>query len=378
MPEKITFKAGTPQIAARQSTLVLIPRRAQVLANLQQGEKLSVQVLEKFADGKVMLKIKGAAVTAQAKGDFAVGEQADVVVERKGNAFVLQRIDKPQAELDEALVRVVRARLGGFEDRSLDILNVLNGKAASVLSEAKGGLAGLIVRMNLLAKHLFEAEGDFTKTLANLSVLLGLSPASATDRISEALGRNLPGLLQRILAADKSEWTQLVQQFPQLSTEDLEALNAQAGKLKEQIGLFRALNGLFESRNLPLHLNAPFVFQGRPMPTELWVYKRYDAQKQRNDDQTTSAYIKVHMSNLGEVKALIMVSGKNVRASIYTERTDVAETIQGALPELVEHLEAGGLKPQVAVVDNLDEAPKQNLHELLYGAGEQHALNVKA
>jgi len=30
------------------------------------------------------------------------------------------------------------------------------------------------------------------------------------------------------------------------------------------------------------------------------------------------------------------------------------------------------------VVDNLDEAPKQNLHELLYGAGEQHALNVKA
>jgi len=62
MPAKVHLGPSTPSI--RQTSFVLIPRRESVLATLRTGERLDVEVLQKFTDGNVLLKLKGAPVMA--------------------------------------------------------------------------------------------------------------------------------------------------------------------------------------------------------------------------------------------------------------------------------------------------------------------------
>jgi len=376
MPAKVSLGSASVT-SVKQSSFVLIPRRAQVLANLRPGQMLNVQVLEKFADGQVMLNIKGAAVTAQAKGSFQVGEQVQVRIGQQGNTYVLQRVDQPDAALTESLARVVRGRIAGMEQRAQALSAMLNNRAVGMLADAKSGLAGMLARIQTMTGELFVVDSGFSDKLAALAVLMGLSPASGGDRLREALGRNLPGLLDRVLSAGKKQWASLLGKYPELTAEDLEGLSNSAGQLKEQIGLFRALNGLFEARDQPLYMSIPFVYNGEPQPTDLWVYKRHDAHEGKDDDQAVSVLLRLRMSRLGEVRALLVVRGSAVEANIYTENETAGEQIKQALPELEKNLSAAGLKSRVQVVDSLAEAPDQDLQQMLYSTASDHTVSVK-
>lgn len=377
MPAKVQFGQTEPKAPTGKTSLIFLPKRSQALSSLRAGERLSVEVLDKFADGKVMLKIKGAAVTAQTKGGMQVGEKVQVLVERTGSTYVLRRINVANQEIEQSLARVVRTRVAGFQERSAALLSLLHSQAIKGLAGMKANLATSLTRVQQQLGELLVVDDQLAGKLTNLATLLGLSPAGAGERLREAAGRNLPGRLQRILSADKGAWAKLLQLSPDMTAEEAEHLAKAVGQLKEQIGLFRALNGLLQSRDLPQFLSMPLVFNGEPQPTDLWVYKRYDAEKSEDAEDVTSAYIKLRLSNLGEIRALVLVNGNSVKATIYTEKAASKEVIGEALPDLADAMRNAGLTPQLALKEGMENAPDQDLNQLLFGSGENRVLSLK-
>jgi hypothetical protein len=374
MPAKVSL--GPASEPARQVSFLLVSRRENALASLRPGERLTVEVLEKFADGNVMLKIKGAPVTARAIGDLQVGDEVQVRVERDGNTYVLRRLEETAADpVMESLTRIVRSGVDGIADRSTAILALLRSDALAVLTGAKTGLADLLTRVSQMLGEAFNVDQGLSDKLSALANLLGLAPTGIGERLREALGRNLPGVLQRVLSAGKEEWANLGRQTG-LSAEDLGQLSQQLGQLKEQIGVFRALNALLDSRGGPVMLSLPLMFAGKPQPTEIWFYKDRDPRQEKRDRNTSTALIKLRLSRLGEVRALVVVTGQAVTTSIFVRGEDAARAMRDALPELEDGLRANGLSPQLAVHVGLEQAPEPNLQQLLYG-DDAPALSVR-
>ncbi len=376
MPAKVHLGPSTPSI--RQTSFVLIPRRESVLATLRSGERLDVEVLQKFTDGNVLLKLKGASVTARTTGEMNVGDRMSVRVERDGTSYVLRRLDTQDDPAMASLVKVVRSRLGGMAERSVAISTLARNGLLAALGGSKSGLAALLSRTHAVLAETLTVSPGLAEKLMNLAVLFGLSPATVGERLREALGRNLPGLLQRILSSSSKEWAAVLKEAPNMSTDDVGQLTRQFAQVKEQIGLFRALNALLESRGQPVYLSLPFILNGEAQPADIWIYKDRDAKRSEHSASTSTAFVKLRLSNLGEVRALIAVTGQAVNATIYTSGVEVAERVRAALPELTEGLQAEGLSPQVAVREDLTEAPEPDLTQMLYGTAEGSTLNVRA
>jgi Flagellar hook-length control protein FliK len=377
MPSRVSFSTESVTPKTGKTSSFFIPRRNEVMQSLQPGQRLTVQVLERFASGKVMLDVKGAAVTAQSKGDFPVGAKIEVDVQPRGQGFVLRRVGG-DTSVEESLMRFVRGRLGGLEERNTAILQGLTGRALTSLADAKEGLAGLYARLGKLLTPLLSAEKNLASNLESLATLLGAAPASAGDRVREFLGVNLPGLLDRMLGSGKQDFAAVLQRTGGLNLTEAEKLTTLAGALKEQIGLFRGLNALLESRSQPLYLALPLMHEGQPQPTELWMYKRHDAEHERDDPEATSAVVRLTLTNLGEVRAHVVVSGQAARVGVFTEMERTAELVRQARGELEGALREAGLQPTVAVRQGLDARPLPRVEELVFAAGEKRNLDVKA
>ncbi|MDP8221944.1 MAG: flagellar hook-length control protein FliK [Candidatus Lernaella stagnicola] len=354
-----------------------VARRGQVMQNLQHGDKLAVTVLERFESGKVMLDIKGTPVTARAEGDFPVGAKIDVVVQRSGKGFVLRRVGEDRNTLTN-LAKFVRAKLGGMEKRSQTIAQVLAGPAFQSLGDAKTGLAGMYGKLVALLLPLLKADTGLAANLQNLGAVLGLSPMGSGDRLREFLGVNLPGLLDRMLQAGKKDFQGLLQRSGSLTPAEAENLTHLAGALKEQIGLFRGLNALLDARGRPLFISLPFLYQGEPQPTDIWVYKRHDAEGGRDDPDAMSAVVRLTMSRLGEVRAHVVLNGSRVSVRIFTETAQTAERLEESIPDLREALRGAGLSPAVSVREGLDMRPLPELRTMIRVDGEKRTLDVKA
>jgi hypothetical protein len=377
MPTRVTLPTSPTTSSAPKLTLVGLPRRHEVLGSLRAGDRLPVLVLEKYADGKVLLDIKGAAVTAKAQGDFPVGARLEVVVQREGQHYVLRRPDQEDAAL-EALLRLVRSRLPGLDDRNRAVAQLLTGRTLQTLAGAKSGLANLYARLGQLLRQLWTADDNLAPKLAQLAVLFGLAPTPLGDRLRELFGRNVPGLLDRILSSGKADYQQLLAHAESLTPEEAERLTQLAGAMKEQIGLFRGLNALFEARGLPVHWAFPLVYQGEPQPTELWLYKGRDHARQTNEPETFSALLRLRLSALGEVRALVVVRRTQAHVSLYTENEHVADLFNRSRAELQDGLQAAGLNVDISVAAGLAVQPVPDVHETLYTAADTRGVSIKA
>lgn len=381
MPEKVSLKPTSKAGSVIRPGLSFIPRRHDVLQTLTPGQRLSVLVLENFGGGKVMLEIKGAAVTAQANGEFPIGGRIEVQVNQDGRNFILQRVATEDTSQEESLMRLLRVRLPGLADRNQALVQLLTGSLLDGFAGAKTGLAELYSRLSQMLGDLFQADTGLAEKLQMLAVTMGLAPLKMGERIREFLGKNLPGLLDKILSASKDDYLNLLRENQNLAPEDTEKLTQLVGGLKEQIALFRGLNALFESRGLPVHLQIPFVFQGEPQPTELWIYKKQgeggkDAAPR--DPEVSTALIRLRLSQLGEIRAQITVLKKQVQVGIYAEREKTAALVEEALPELQADLSKAGLEPNLAVRVGLDLQPVPTAEELFFTGGEKKLLSVKA
>jgi hypothetical protein len=325
----------------------------------------------------VLLDIKGAAVTAKAQGDFPVGARLEVVVQREGQHYVLRRPDQEDAAL-EALLRLVRSRLPGLDDRNRAVAQLLTGRTLQTLAGAKSGLANLYARLGQLLRQLWTADDNLAPKLAQLAVLFGLAPTPLGDRLRELFGRNVPGLLDRILSSGKADYQQLLAHAESLTPEEAERLTQLAGAMKEQIGLFRGLNALFEARGLPVHWAFPLVYQGEPQPTELWLYKGRDHARQTNEPETFSALLRLRLSALGEVRALVVVRRTQAHVSLYTENEHVADLFNRSRAELQDGLQAAGLNVDISVAAGLAVQPVPDVHETLYTAADTRGVSIKA
>jgi len=376
MPTRINPAGTSATASVAKASLFVIPRRADVVAGLRAGQRLTVEVLEKFGSGKVMLDIKGAAVTAEAKGDFPVGAQVEVLVEQHAGGFTLRRAGF-EPDVQASLLRFVRAKLGGLEARNQALAGFLTGDALGSLSEAKTGLAALCARLGGMLAPLLTVDENLAGNLQQLGAMLGLSPTGAADRVREWLGVNLPGLLDKMLAARKEDLGELLAKSGKLTAGKADDLVRLAGSFKEQIGLFRALNGLLASRDQPLLLALPFVFQGLADQAEIWVYRRHDAERAADDDDATSAVLRLTMSRLGEVRSHIVVRGVHVHVGVFTETADAAAQLGEGLATLEEGLRRVGLAPAVSVRQGLDLRPVPRVEELAYATAETRVVDVK-
>lgn len=378
MPTHVNLPPLSRSAAAAKASVFVIPRRADVIGTLRDGQRLSVQVLEKFGSGKVMLDIRGAAVTAQAKGDFPVGAQLEVVVEQNDAGFTLRRVGGGEAEIEATLLRFVRAKLGGLAGRNQAVAGFLTGDALASLGATKGGLPGLYARLGTMLLPLLTIDDSLAGSLQKLGGMLGLSPAGAAERLREWLGFNLPGTLDKMLAAGKQDLGELLMRSGRLTVTTAENLVQLAGSLKEQIGLFRGLNALLSNRGQPLLLELPFVYQGQAHPAEIWVYRRHNAVADVDDPETTSAVVRLTMSRLGEVRAHVVLRGANVNVGVFAETERATNVLAEGLTALEEGLRNVGLNPALSVRQGLDLQPVPRVEELVYAVGETRVLDVKA
>jgi hypothetical protein len=375
MPSRVSLGSSSGPSNLQKLSLTLIPRRGEALASLQDGERLTVAVLERFGAGKVLLELRGAAVTARAEGEFPVAARLEVLVQRQGQAIVLRRIAGDEPSL-EALLRAVRAATSGAETRAAETAALAKSLQAAQLTEGSGALAALYARLGKLLAKLLEVGASPVDQLRQWAALVGAAPPPVGERLREFLGRNLPAVLDRILAANRGEIEALLAK----GAGDPDELTGRAAAVKEQLGFLRALNGLLATRDGPSYLALPFMLGGEPQPTELWFYREKDASRQRarKDPETSSALIRLRLSHLGEVRALVIVRRTSVQASLHAERAATAEIIDAALPELSEGLRAVGLTPRLSVGVGLEERPLPSLGDLLASAGEPRGVSVKA
>lgn len=302
MPEQVNLRPTQATASVSKSFSFVLPRRGEVLATLKPGDRISVQVLERFGSGKVMLDIKGAAVTARALGEFPVGRQIEVVIQPHEGGFLLKQVGGETSE--PVWLRLIRGNLGEAADRNQSLARLLTGGSLERLSHLRSGVGGAIARLGEMMSHLLRADEGLGEKLPNLAVLLGMSPAGFTERLAEFFGRDIASKLDRILSADHEDFAAFIEQAGELSPEEAEKWTNLAGLLKKQIGLFRSLNAMFDQRGQPLHFSLPFIYQNEPQPTDLWVYRRHDAEKGTDAPDTVSALLRLTMSRLGEVRAL--------------------------------------------------------------------------
>jgi len=377
MPEQVTLQPAKATASASKAFSFVLPRRGEVLASLKPGERLSVQVLERFGTGKVMLDIKGAAVTARALGEFPVGRQVEVMIERHEGGFILRQIGGDSAG-EPVWLRLIRNHLGEMNDRNQSLARLLTGGSLDVFAHLRSGTGGAIARLGEMMSQLLRADEGLGDKLPNLATLFGLSPAGLGERLAEFFGRDIASKLDRLLGAEHDDFASFLQQADGLSPDDADKWTNLAGLLKKQIGLFRGMNALFDQRGLPLHLSLPFIYQGEPQPTDLWIYRRRDQEREIDDPNTVSALIRLTMSRLGEVRALVVLQGReNLGVSIYTASAETSRILNGFLPELNHVLVGAGYATRTSVREGLAERPLPDLTQLLYGGGERQ-LDVKA
>lgn len=376
MPEQVNLRPTQATASVSKSFSFVLPRRGEVLATLKPGDRISVQVLERFGSGKVMLDIKGAAVTARALGEFPVGRQIEVVIQPHEGGFLLKQVGGETSE--PVWLRLIRGNLGEAADRNQSLARLLTGGSLERLSHLRSGVGGAIARLGEMMSHLLRADEGLGEKLPNLAVLLGMSPAGFTERLAEFFGRDIASKLDRILSADHEDFAAFIEQAGELSPEEAEKWTNLAGLLKKQIGLFRSLNAMFDQRGQPLHFSLPFIYQNEPQPTDLWVYRRHDAEKGTDAPDTVSALLRLTMSRLGEVRALVVLQGReNLGVSIHTETAETARLLDGFVAELNQALRGAGYAPRTAVREGLAERPIPEVAQLLYAGGERQ-LDVKA
>ena len=293
---------------ASSNGMILVTARDAVLSTLRQGQRLSVQVLERIDADNVLLSIKGTPVTAQNLGDVRIGQKLDVFVESAGETIIFRRSDDIP-RLTKALAALTRFGLGS---------ELIDGKAPWRLASLKlpEGLPKILTRPVALLQTLLREVPD-GEALRRWFALYGMEPENLATRLASENGKDSPfAALRRMLEMPASKLAAMIKD--ELDTESLREFMRVASGAKRTIEIFRAANLLADKKQMPLCLAIPY---GPPEQERLaqvfWMGKQPESGGAKKSDHLV--YIRMDMQTLGQVRAMIGLGGGALSVRIFAE-----------------------------------------------------------
>jgi hypothetical protein len=346
------------------------------LPPLELGQEIDTRVVDKLADGRLLLEIAGTLVEANDPGSLLPGQRLRLQVDLIEPQLLLQIVDQ-ELSLEAEVAKLLRRRLPLGEQ---DSLSALTAKIASVstLEDGTAPLVRLEKLRNFLAALVNSTETMTADRLIQLVRDGGLhyemkllrAVAQSYGDFSEIADGDLKGLLLGALQE---------LDIASVAGESRRAITGQLYHLEEQ----QAANLLAQLERHAFQLQIP-VFTGAGF-TDVALAIEADGKgskqgkgKNRAGDNILFA---LDLQEFGRMRIDAHLKQDNLQVTFYIEVGTSLDLVRAELPQLRQSLQVMGFREVLLTARRLREmAPEQELKFTALSLGvppDVQLLNVK-